>query len=158
MNDLDLMKLLERGRKAKERLAPATDKLTETIAHIERALAEQHLGVEARVEMDRETIYDDAGALLGTSVDFVAFVRLKKSWRLVIESEIEGEGRDGCEQMPLINASRKLRLRSIDVMPLLISKLVEAAERAVAEVELKQAAAERILTSLRIATLEVMKP
>ena len=73
-----LSKILERGQRAAQRLAPATDKLTETIAQIERSLSEQRLGSRGSVLLSSQDILDDDENYRGTEITNLAFRKVGK--------------------------------------------------------------------------------
>jgi hypothetical protein len=144
-----LSELLERGQKAAQRLAPATDKLTETIAQIERALTEQRFGSSASIELSSDTEYDDdTGYPIYMEFAALAFRKEGKTWRLMIDSGIAGEP-DTWTSSPLINASRELRMLAVDRLPGLVAALVDDAEKRITEVEAKQATADALLATLK---------
>lgn len=51
--------------------------------------------------------------------------------------------------IPLINASRELRVLAVDRLPELVEELVADAEKRIAEVEAKQATADALLATLK---------
>lgn len=135
-------------RKAKDRLAPATSKLTETIAQIERSLAEQRFGVEGRVPLREHELRADDDSCVGTWVECLAFKKVDKAWRLVIEAGLDDDPESWHDTL-LVNASRELRLAAVLLLPALVEELADNVEKTVAEVEAKQVLADRVLASLQ---------
>jgi len=143
-----LSRILERGHKAAQRLVPATDKLTETIAQIERSLSEQRLGSRASVLLSSQDILDDDENYRGTEITNLAFRKVGKVWRLMIDSGPD-DAPEHWSSIPLINASRELRVLAVDRLPELVEELVADAEKRIAEVEAKQATADALLATLK---------
>ena len=143
-----LSKILERGQRAAQRLAPATDKLTETIAQSERSLSEQRLGSRGSVLLSSQDILDDDENYRGTEITNLAFRKVGKVWRLMIDSGPNDEP-EHWSSIPLINASRELRVLAVDRLPELVEELVADAEKRIAEVEAKQATADALLATLK---------
>lgn len=142
-----LSEILERGQKAAQRLAPATDKLTETIAQIERSLTEQRLASRGSVMLSSEDVEDDEGNHRCTYVTCLAFRKEGKVWRLMIDSGSD-EDPEVWKSIPLINASRELRMLAVDRLPELVERLVDNAEKRIAEVGAKQVTADALLATL----------
>lgn len=108
----DLEKRLAEGVAAARTLSYETDRLTEELAQVERALDELKLGVSARVPIsnDRHLCFEKEG----------------KIWRLLI--------RTGDKTLLLINASRGLRLEAVGHLNALVLAMVDESERQVGEV------------------------
>ena len=140
---------LSRARKAADNLGPTTDQLTETIAKIERALTEQRFGVTASVALKSEARVDEDGNDFGAELTLLAFRKEGKNWKLMIESGVVGDEPDAWHSMPLLSASRELRLLAVDHMHELVDGLADRAEEQVEEVERRRAKAEALLAKLQ---------
>lgn len=111
----DLASKLREALRDSEGLATATDELTEEIALLEREVSELRLGVAESVLIGEE----------GSRCP-LWFRKEGKVWRFVVVN--------GNNAIPLINASRTLRLLAVDHFPELITKLVESSRSRVTEV------------------------
>jgi hypothetical protein len=118
---------LKEGITAARLLGAETDRLTEELAQIERAIHELHLGVSARVSMSD-------GRML-------AFEKESKIWRLRVHTHDT--------VLLLINASRGLRLEAVEHLPALLEALVDEAERQLTVTTTVHKRAEEFLTGLR---------
>lgn len=151
-----LSEALARAQKAAGNLKPATDQLTEKLAKIERALTDLRLGVTASIELKSEDVEDDGGRHYGTEVTALAFRREGKTWKLMIESGMTED--EHWHSIPLLNASRELRLLAIDRMHVLVERLAEQTEAQVQEVELHRAKADALLAQLQASQATRGKP
>jgi hypothetical protein len=136
----DLAQALARARDLKPRLEAATDDLNRSIEAAEAALVSLQLGVRASTLMDGNK--DDS--LWGR---YLAFGKESKAWRLLIE-EGELDEEESWTVTPLVNASRELRLRAVELLPTLVQKLVSTAEAEIKRVEAAATAARNIVTAL----------
>lgn len=100
---------LLQGIRAARDLGPATDALTETLAHIERNLRELAWGVEVSVPLDG---FPDSALRFGKS---------GSNWALEVT-------RPGTPPIPLVNSSRGARVAAVDALPALIQALAEGTE------------------------------
>lgn len=98
-----------RGISAARDLGPATDALTETLAHIERNLRELAWGVEVSVPLEG---FPDSALRFGKS---------GSNWALEVT-------RPGTAPTPLVNASRGVRVAAVDAFPAFIQALAEGTE------------------------------
>lgn len=104
------------------RLVTATDQLNASIRTAETVLAGLHLGVYAEVALP----YDRPGW-----TQALVFAKEHKEWRLLIETgPTDGE----VDVVPLVNASRELRVTAVDYLPALASALLATAEEEVSRV------------------------
>jgi len=140
-----LFDALVRARLAADRLGPATDQVTETIAKIERALEEARFGVSGSIglrseawEMDDETRSSEVQ---------LAFRKEGKRWMLMIDSQNPYDD-EHWQSTPLVNASRELRVLAVQKLPDLVDALANAAEARLAEVTDAQRRADDLLAAL----------
>lgn len=129
MTDEALIELLRRGVRAARELSADTDKLTEELAQVERAMSELRFGVPAKVPM--------------TSGVALEFCKEGKVWRLRVWY--------GNVSNLLINADRATRLEAVDYLIPLIEEVVKQTELRVERVETATKTAQEILTILRAA-------
>jgi hypothetical protein len=127
----DLASKLHEALRDSEGLATATDELTEEIALLEREVSELRLGVSESV-----LIGDDVSSRCP-----LWFRKEGKTWRFVVVN--------GANAIPLINASRELRLIAVDFLPELITKLVESSRSRVAHVRDKALTVRALRDSLK---------
>jgi hypothetical protein len=113
----DLASRMSAVRAAGGTLGAMTDELNTKLAKIEQGLVRLQLGVTASVEMVDFSL---------ESTPSLAFAKWGNSWRLVIEHP-------EVQDVPLVNASRELRLCAADYMPTLVQELLKkTAEETVA--------------------------
>lgn len=143
----DLLAALARGVDAAASLNTATDSLTETLGQVERALVELHLGVEASVELRRETIEVEDGKLPDLHEEtHLRFGKSGKRWSLSLMSS--DDVTDHWHETPLVNASREDRLLAVTKLPELVEALVLRAEERLAEVTAQREKAREVLDAL----------
>lgn len=126
----DLASKLREALRDSEGLATATDELTEEIALLEREVSELRLGVSESV------LIGEVGSQYP-----LWFRKEGKTWRFVVVN--------GANAIPLINASRELRLIAVDFLPELITKLVESSRSRVAHVRDKALTVRALRDSLK---------
>lgn len=145
-----LSEALLRGQKAAEELGAATDQLTEALLQIERALAEQRLGVSASVRLQTTHGFDENSGDEEVDLDDLSFRKEGKRWSLFIDSGPEHPcGPGDWHSIPLANASRELRLLAVEKLPELIDALVRNAESQLAEIHAGRAKALGVLETLK---------
>ena len=125
-----MSQLFSRLESLSAHLNQASDSLNDAIKTLEAKLASLRLGVEAWVEIDRESDKDMAGdvrVLLG-------YARCNGNWCLAVSYVPDWDPEDS-PNTPLQQASRELRLKAFKHIPALIQKLEKASEETLAEVE-----------------------
>jgi hypothetical protein len=136
----DLAQALARARDLKPRLEAATDDLNRCIEAAEAALVSLQLGVRASILMNEDKDEPFWGR-------YLVFGKESKAWRLLIE-EGDDHPEGGWTITPLVNASRELRLRAVELLPTLVQKLVSTAEGEIKRVEAAATAARNIVTTI----------
>ena len=109
----DLKAKLHDGLKARDQLAAVTDELTAELQAIETGVAQLKLGVSASVELNGEGQYRSH---LPTRL--LHFKKCGDKWRFAV-TYLGGGG-----EVLLVNASRRLRLEAVEVLPELITLLM----------------------------------
>lgn len=127
----DLANKLRGAIPDRETLATVTDGLTEEIALLEREVSELRLGVSESIPLGNK------GPPL-----HLWFRKEGKVWRFMVVGET-------VNAIPLINASRELRLIAVDHLPELIAKLVDSSRSRVAVVQDKTDAVRALRDSLK---------
>ena len=112
---IDLKAVVARVPELRERLTQATELLNARLRACETALAELRLGVYAEVDLP----YDRPGW-----TQSLVFAKEGQEWRLLVETgPTDGE----VDVVPLVNASRSIRLTATEYLPALTNALLEAA-------------------------------
>lgn len=139
----DLAGALERARALRPKLSEATDRLNQAIVEAEKAIAALQLGVRASVVLHHTP--PNADQPLGW-YEYLTFGKEGRIWRLLIETgdDVNPE----YDVIPLVNASRELRLQAIEKLHDLVEEMIAKAESTVQEVEQKTAEVKQFVASI----------
>jgi hypothetical protein len=131
---------LQRAQTVSDRLVAATEAINERLREVQTALVRLRLGVRGVVDL----------VLPGDEPEwrrYLVFGKINGDWLLFVESGPHAN--DDFTITPLLNASREIRLASVDVLPLLVQDMVDAAESGVAESEAKARALDEFLATIQ---------
>jgi prefoldin subunit 5 len=117
---------LARVRSLADEMNSATDELNNSFREIESIIANLNLGVTASVQID--------GDEFSTWVACLSFAKEQQAWRLLYES---GEDEESWKAVPLVNASRAVRLMAVDHLEELVQELIKTAANEVEKVRAK---------------------
>jgi len=135
---------------AADRLNKASDRYTDELKAIEAELAEIKLGIEYRAKdpFFYEDTYQIENPEEGTACRFddayfLAYGRYGDKWRLMVSKyrrDIDEDGDIGGDetfisQFPLVDASRRLRVKAATTLSGFLQELTEAAEQAIASLD-----------------------
>ncbi|TQF09456.1 hypothetical protein FJV41_44555 [Myxococcus llanfairpwllgwyngyllgogerychwyrndrobwllllantysiliogogogochensis] len=140
-----LAETLARARLLKPRLEDATDEMNRSIQEVEAELVALQLGVRASVNLESETDPEFGSTWYRSLI----FGKDAKVWRLLI-AEGRNDDPGGDVYTPLVNASREVRLRATEHLPLLVQELVTTAEAEIARVEAATKAAKAVASAIKV--------
>lgn len=115
-------------------LNEVSDLLSKRIAEVEAALGEHKLGVEAWVELRKESQLsepdDDGGRHPLTYVEQLGYGKYKGKWGLLVAGWCEETFDGQCDQEYFLrDAPREIRLAAVEKIPDLLEALAEKAAR-----------------------------
>ena len=120
-----------RARILSKTLEELTNEFNSVIESAEDAIRNLRLGVPGRTLLEK---WEDEQRV--TRYRFLHFMKYDKTWRLMVEytDEFNDDGEGGSFE-PLLNASRDLRLRAMQVLPDLIEDMMNTAATEIVEVK-----------------------
>jgi hypothetical protein len=137
-----------------------TDRINRTITALNEKLGKLNLGIE--VWLDNDSDFDkpleaepwsDEGSMRTRSLSYLGYCRLGDKWQLAVKEVDEEhtvfEGEDCYEEVnpsyiPLLQASRNIRLAALEKIPRLLDRLKDAGESVLETVEAAEKLAEEL--------------
>ncbi|MBA3578976.1 MAG: hypothetical protein H0W42_03225 [Gemmatimonadaceae bacterium] len=113
--------LRELARLSKD-LNKASDALSEQITHVEAALNELKLGIDAWVTVVTYVTQSDNGLPLHET-EYLGYGKHKGKWSLLYQTEVDEFPEESGYKVPLRDAPRVDRIRAVDKLPDLVQAL-----------------------------------
>ena len=129
---------------ASDSLNSHSNALNSAIAEVQTALQKYNLGVQASVELDRET--DDRSQY--TKIWELSYSKQNGKWGLYVIDYIDENPDDTWSPQALLEAPRDWRMAAVDNLPALIEKLAEEVKKSATKAAKKVSTAKQIAATL----------
>jgi len=124
-----------------KRLATKTDSMTEKLVAVERHLTRLGLGTTAWLDISGPEDEQNEGTSIG-------FTKIGGTWKLAVVSGPYSYGEITGDIVPLLKASKHLRLRAAKKIEALVVKLVAEAAKQLEDIEAADAQLDNVLRGL----------